>query len=183
MDMTVDDIVFAQDLSQMRCSTGKAHLQGVSSISAIAPEVPGRHKLPSEGCHLVKPCVSAAHFRRTCTPVLKTEFTDEEACIIRYFEATYVLTNRLAPPILLQRSFLQHFGEFTVGYNRLGLPSTTNACERFHHKATHPSLPVFLANVHRQLALADMHVASVRSGSCRVTSPTLRNKMEKLVPF
>ena len=37
-------------------------------------------------------------------------------------------------------------------------------------QTTHPSVPVFLADLHRQVALADMHMGSISSGQCRPIS-------------
>ena len=68
----------------------------------------------------------------------------------------------------------------------LGLPSTTNSLERFHlnqqhclHHVSHPSVPIFVHDLHRQIALGDLHLAQVRSGDRRLPSILLTRKMEK----
>ena len=68
----------------------------------------------------------------------------------------------------------------------MGLPLTTNALERFHfnqqqslHNASHPSVPVFVHDLHRQIALGDLHLAAVRAGDRRLPTALLTRKMEK----
>ena len=74
-----------------------------------------------------------------------------------------------------------------------------NAVERFHlsnnncstmlhthpsqqqlfHNASHPSIPVFMENLHRQIALVDMRVAAIQSGERREPSRAVPKKMER----
>ena len=102
------------------------------------------------------------------------EFSQDEQCIPEYFEFTYIGTNRASSthPNEIRSAAVFPPSFWNVhGRHMFGIPTTTNAVERFHrsqqemlHNASHPSIPVFIENVHRQIAMVDLRVAAVASG-------------------
>ena len=67
-----------------------------------------------------------------------------------------------------------------------GIPTTTNAVERFHrsqqemlHNASHPSILVFMDNLHRQIAMVDLRVAAIASGERRQPVRAVLLKMKR----
>ena len=122
---------------------------------------------------------------------LKMEFLVDELPIVEYFEHTYVGTDRVNSrhPIALRSrpifapAFWNVHGRYLFGF-----PTTTNAVERFHltqqqllHNTSHPSIPVFLEGLHRQLAFVDLRVGAIEGGERRYPGVTFTRKMDKFM--
>ena len=121
--------------------------------------------------------------------LLKFAFPPEEQLIPEYFGRTYVGNNMassassdvlgsvaLFPPVFWNNN----------GRPMYGMPTTTSARGRFHlsqqhsvHNVSHPSIPVFLEDPHRQIAIADLRMASIMAGDRREPGQVFRRKMEK----
>ena len=111
--------------------------------------------------------------------LLQREFPLEERSITNRPTSTHsneIPSRPIFPPAFWNVSSRQY----------MGLPSTTNALERFHlnqqhclHHASHPSVPIFVHDLHRQIALGDLRLAQVRAGDRRSPSTLLTRKMEK----
>ena len=121
--------------------------------------------------------------------LLQREFPLEASSIPEYFEATYIGTNRPTsthPNEIPSRPILPPVFCTVSSRQQMGPPSTTNALERFQlnqqhclHHVSHPSVPIFVHDLHRQIALGDLHLAQVRAGDRRVPSNLLARKREK----
>lgn len=126
--------------------------------------------------------------------LLQREFPLTERSIVEYFESTYIGTDRRTsthPNVVPCRAVFPPSFWNVSARQQLGLPTTTNALERFHlaqqhflHHYVHPSVPVFVHDLHRQIAQGDLHLAAIQSGERRLPSIVLRREKRKnSLPF